>query len=211
MTTGQHQGKLVLKAPSGDGRFGIHGCRRARPLLDPDATYLVSGGLGGFGLRLLPYLAFCGRAPCHASRPRPRPAPQDRRLDPGVERPGVHGPRDRIRHRPGRRVRGRGCPALHLPAEKTAERRLPPCRNSGRPVASTTSRPESMSDGLHSQGRRRTASSPGHLRPGAGSFCPVLVHGFHSSAIPVRSTTARPARFWTAWPSVRHRQGLALP
>ena len=47
MTTGQHQGKLVLKAPSGtgDSEFTV---ADARPLLDPDATYLVSGGLGGF-------------------------------------------------------------------------------------------------------------------------------------------------------------------
>ena len=59
MTTGQHQGKLVLKAPSGpdDSEFTV---ADARPLLDPDATYLVTGGLGGFGLRLLPYLAFAG-------------------------------------------------------------------------------------------------------------------------------------------------------
>ena len=31
-----------------------------RPLFDPDATYLVTGGLGGFGLRLLPYLVASG-------------------------------------------------------------------------------------------------------------------------------------------------------
>ena len=59
MTTGQHQGKLVLKAPSGpeDSGFTV---ADVRPLLDSDATYLVTGGLGGFGLRLLPYLAFSG-------------------------------------------------------------------------------------------------------------------------------------------------------
>ncbi len=59
MTTGQHQGKLILKAPSGpeDSGFTV---ADVRPLLDPDATYLVTGGLGGFGLRLLPYLAFSG-------------------------------------------------------------------------------------------------------------------------------------------------------
>ncbi|MYD75142.1 MAG: SDR family NAD(P)-dependent oxidoreductase [Gammaproteobacteria bacterium] len=59
MTTGQHQGKLVLMPPSGrdDSDFTI---ADVRPLLDPDATYLVTGGLGGFGLRLLPYLAFTG-------------------------------------------------------------------------------------------------------------------------------------------------------
>ncbi|MYH58566.1 MAG: SDR family NAD(P)-dependent oxidoreductase [Boseongicola sp. SB0675_bin_26] len=59
MTSGQHQGKLVLKAPSGKGdpAFTV---ADVRPLLDPGATYLVTGGLGGFGLRLLPYLAFAG-------------------------------------------------------------------------------------------------------------------------------------------------------
>ena len=59
MTTGEHQGKLVLKAPSGrnNSAFTI---ADLRPFLDPDATYLVTGGLGGFGVRLLPYLAFAG-------------------------------------------------------------------------------------------------------------------------------------------------------
>ena len=49
MTTGRHQGKLVLKAPpaSAGPEFPIVD---RRPLLDPDATYLVTGGLGGFGL-----------------------------------------------------------------------------------------------------------------------------------------------------------------
>ena len=59
MTAGQHQGKLVLKAPSGEDDSGFT-VADVRPLLDPDATYLVTGGLGGFGLRLLPYLAFSG-------------------------------------------------------------------------------------------------------------------------------------------------------
>ena len=59
MTAGQHQGKLVLTAPSGPDDSGFT-VADARPLLDPDATYLVTGGLGGFGLRLLPYLAFSG-------------------------------------------------------------------------------------------------------------------------------------------------------
>ena len=59
MTTGQHQGKLVLKAPQ-----ALLGPKLpvadARPFLDPDATYLVTGGLGGFGLRFLPYLVASG-------------------------------------------------------------------------------------------------------------------------------------------------------
>ena len=59
MTTGKHQGKLVLKAPSDPDDSGFT-VADLRPLLDPDATYLVTGGLGGFGLRLLPYLAFAG-------------------------------------------------------------------------------------------------------------------------------------------------------
>ena len=59
MTTGQHQGKLVLTAPpsSADAGFTV---ADVRPFLDPEATYLVTGGLGGFGLRLLPYLAAAG-------------------------------------------------------------------------------------------------------------------------------------------------------
>ena len=59
MTSGQHQGKLVLQAPPAAAApdFPIDD---RRPLLDPDATYLVTGGLGGFGLRLLPYLVTAG-------------------------------------------------------------------------------------------------------------------------------------------------------
>ena len=59
MTTGEHQGKLVLKAPppGGDPDLPVGDLR---PLFDPDATYLVTGGLGGVGLRLVPYLAACG-------------------------------------------------------------------------------------------------------------------------------------------------------
>ena len=59
MTTGQHQGKLVLKAPPASvaPEFPI---ADVRPLFDPEATYLVTGGLGGFGLRLLPYLVASG-------------------------------------------------------------------------------------------------------------------------------------------------------
>ena len=59
MTTGQHQGKLALTAPptATDPGFGI---ADTRPFLDPDATYLVTGGLGGFGLRFVPYLIAVG-------------------------------------------------------------------------------------------------------------------------------------------------------
>ena len=57
MSSGQHRGKLVLKAPSASPDFPIND-RRA--LLDPEGTYLVTGGLGGFGQRLLPYLVTAG-------------------------------------------------------------------------------------------------------------------------------------------------------
>ena len=59
MTTGQHQGKLVLKAPPASAvpEFPIND---RRPLLDPEGTYLVTGGLGGFGQRFLPYLVTAG-------------------------------------------------------------------------------------------------------------------------------------------------------
>ena len=59
MTTGQHQGKLVLQAPEDamDRGFGI---ADTRSFLDPEATYLVTGGLGGFGLRFVPYLIAAG-------------------------------------------------------------------------------------------------------------------------------------------------------
>ncbi len=57
MTTGQHQGKLVLKTPNVDSGFPVSDIR---PLFDTDATYLVTGGLGGFGLRLISYLVASG-------------------------------------------------------------------------------------------------------------------------------------------------------
>ena len=62
MMTGQHKGKIVLKSPQQpvDPRFPI---ADIRPIFDPEATYLVTGGLGGFGLRLLPYLVSAGA--CH--------------------------------------------------------------------------------------------------------------------------------------------------
>ena len=59
MTTGGHQGKLVLKAPDAATSIGYQ-VADVRPLFDPDATYLVTGGLGGFGLRLIPYLVASG-------------------------------------------------------------------------------------------------------------------------------------------------------
>ena len=59
MSLGKHQGKLVLETPTtaSDRTFPV---ADVRPFLDPDATYLVTGALGGFGLKLLPYLAVSG-------------------------------------------------------------------------------------------------------------------------------------------------------
>ena len=59
MTTGQHSGKLVLQAPA-DAVGREFAVADTRPFLDPDATYLVTGGLGGFGLRFVPYLFAAG-------------------------------------------------------------------------------------------------------------------------------------------------------
>ena len=59
MTAGRHQGKLVLRAPEAPPG-PLFPIADARPFLDPDATYLVTGGLGGFGLRLLSYLVASG-------------------------------------------------------------------------------------------------------------------------------------------------------
>jgi len=59
MTTGQHTGKLVLRAPAGSDADRLP-IVDLRPFLDPDATYLVTSGMGGFGRLLLPYLASAG-------------------------------------------------------------------------------------------------------------------------------------------------------
>ena len=59
MTTGQHTGKLVLQAPEKPSDHALP-IVDLRPFLDPDATYLVTGGMGGFGKLLLPYLASAG-------------------------------------------------------------------------------------------------------------------------------------------------------
>ncbi len=59
MTNGQHQGKLVLKAPKTDVDPDVP-VADTRPFLDPNATYLVTGGFGGFGLCVLPYLIAAG-------------------------------------------------------------------------------------------------------------------------------------------------------
>lgn len=56
MASGQHEGKLVLTAPDAAGLEVID----RRLFLDPAATYLVTGGLGGFGLHLLAYLVSAG-------------------------------------------------------------------------------------------------------------------------------------------------------
>ena len=51
---------MVLQAPSNQAADSEFPIADVRPLFDPDATYLITGGLGGFGLRLLPYLVAAG-------------------------------------------------------------------------------------------------------------------------------------------------------
>ena len=197
MTTGQHQGKLVLKAPSGPNDSGFT-VADVRPLLDPDATYLVTGGLGGFGLRLLPYLAFSGAR--HVTlMDRDPPAPPNRRLDPRFELPGQYGPGDRVRHRVGRRGGGGGRPALHCATEATAEGCVPPRRHARRSAAGRHLA-RVGGQGLRAQGRRRPSISTGPppiLRSTISSFSRPRRRRW---AIPGRSTTARPAPIWTLWP-----------
>ena len=59
MMSGQHQGKLVLEAPPTVREAGLAVADR-QPYLDRDATYLVTGGLGGVGLHVLSYLVMSG-------------------------------------------------------------------------------------------------------------------------------------------------------
>ncbi len=60
MASGQHQGKLVLKAPASECPASRIPVADRRAYFDPDATYLVTGGFGGFGLKLLPYFVVNG-------------------------------------------------------------------------------------------------------------------------------------------------------
>ena len=59
MMSGRHQGKLALQVPSSGLPAGVP-VVDLRPFLDPDATYLVTGGLGGFGMRVVSYLSTAG-------------------------------------------------------------------------------------------------------------------------------------------------------
>jgi len=59
MTSGQHEGKIVLVAPDETAARRLAVSDR-RPFLDPEATYLVTGGFGGLGQRLVAYLASAG-------------------------------------------------------------------------------------------------------------------------------------------------------
>ena len=59
LMNGQHQGKLVLEPPAASGVRGFP-ITDDRPFLDPDATYLVTGGLGGLGLRMVAFLVASG-------------------------------------------------------------------------------------------------------------------------------------------------------
>lgn len=58
MMAGKHVGKLALRVPTAPLRD--HSVTDRRPFLDPDATYFVTGGYGGLGLRMLPYLVLSG-------------------------------------------------------------------------------------------------------------------------------------------------------
>lgn len=59
MISGQHQGKLLLVAPDGNEQSDLAIADR-RLFLDPESTYLVTGGMGGFGLSVLTYLIRVG-------------------------------------------------------------------------------------------------------------------------------------------------------
>ena len=59
MASGQHEGKIVLVAP-GEAEAGRLPVADRRPFLDPEATYLVTGGFGGLGTHLAGYLVSAG-------------------------------------------------------------------------------------------------------------------------------------------------------
>jgi thioester reductase-like protein len=59
MASGQHEGKIVLLAPDDAAARRLRVTDR-RPFLDPEATYLVTGGFGGLGVHLVAYLAAAG-------------------------------------------------------------------------------------------------------------------------------------------------------
>ncbi|MXZ49611.1 MAG: SDR family NAD(P)-dependent oxidoreductase [Rhodobacteraceae bacterium] len=59
MISGQHQGKLLLVPPDKNKQNDLAVTDR-RPFLDPESTYLVTGGMGGFGLSVLTYLTRVG-------------------------------------------------------------------------------------------------------------------------------------------------------
>ena len=59
LMNGQHRGKLVVKAPAASGPPGFP-IADDRPFLDSDATYLMTGGLGGLGLRMVAFLVSSG-------------------------------------------------------------------------------------------------------------------------------------------------------
>ncbi len=59
MMNGEHQGKLILEMPKEEVCTATKVADK-RAFFDPTATYLVTGAFGGFGLRLLSYLAASG-------------------------------------------------------------------------------------------------------------------------------------------------------
>ena len=124
MTTGQHTGKLVLQAPSTSDTDSLP-ITDLRPFLDPDATYLVTGGMGGFGRLLLPYLVSAGAR--HLTL-LDRDPERRRRVDwvrntSALRYLSVVG-RDKDRYRPGRRRRRDGRTALCRRATTKAEGRF---------------------------------------------------------------------------------------
>ena len=173
MTTGQHQGKLVLKTPPA-GTHPEFPVADVRPLFDPEATYLVTGGLGGFGLRLLPYLVASGARHLtlmDRDPQRGRDAAWVRRssalayMEEEVELDIVTG--DVALEEDVQR-----CVAQFA---ASAEGRLPPRRHAGRPPAG---RPHGRfrGKGLRRQGPRRPPSPPGHPRQCARLLRAVFVH-----------------------------------
>ena len=198
MTAGRHQGKLVLKAPSGPDDAGFT-VADARPLLDPDATYLVTGGLGGFGLRLLPYLAFSGaRHVTLMDRD-----PERRRNAEWIRESSALGYADcRIEFDivSGDVAVEEDVRRCISELKRTAEGRVPPRGHARR---STARRHLAGVDGPGSSRPRPTAPcicigrQPASPSTTSSSSRPRRPH----SATPDRSTTARPAPSWTPCPS----------
>ena len=172
MTTGQHTGKLVLQAPGTAGGEPPP-VADLRPYLDAEATYLVTGGFGGFGRLLLPYLATAGGAPHHPARPRSE-APPQRRQAAQDQRTLVPPGRYPDRHRHRRRRRGSRRAALRCRPAAPAEGRVPLGRRPGRLPAGRPHR-RVAGQGVRSQGARRPQPAPSYRRLRTRPLRAVLV------------------------------------